>query len=817
MKYQVPSGVTAGIVLTCLALGAGLTIHGLAGMDWVNWRPSSHILRFILLSGVIGALLAIASRWRRFGPLQVAGLLLVVAALAAGQLWPLLTVLLIGLSCLALGRLLLSSRLVVATDATDMDCLLVGLVVHGTVVGLLAHVPANYPGVYGILLGMPLLAGWRHVRAVLLRAREWVLEPQPADTALSLLKIGIGATVLAQFLVALMPEVGYDALAMHLFVPAHMAWRHEWGFDVDTYVWAVIPMLGDWVYSIGYMLAGETASRITNLGCILLLAALVREITLWAGGGEKGAMWAVLLFLVTPLTFTESSSLFIESVWACLVVGGAFAMLRLQSSANEAATRIVVGGALLGGALAAKAATFMALPVLAVFFLAAFRHWFRPGLGRALALGMTLFLAVGAIPYLTAWLLADNPVFPFFNEYFRSAHYPPVNFQPPSIFERGMHWDVLYRITFDSGKFLEAAPGAAGFQWLLLVFPALVAMLLTRHRRGLSLIVVACAAAWLTFEQTAYLRYVFPSFALACAVAGVAMASLFSERSLIARTSLAVAVAVVVLNLQFFSSGTYYGRLDHKVLLSASARDAYIDQNMPIRSAVQLINELNHEAWPVAVFAPEQAAGLRSNALYPTWYNTNFQAETGNATTEEAFGQMLARNQVQYVLLSANWGTDEKRQLVRSVTQEVAGIGNISIRLLDARNRFSRELLVNPDFASAKGWDLADKARIEPGVGATVSVSSPASQYVPVVAGRQYRYAAAARCLHGPAEGRLQVNWLDKQSQILTTDIQVFACTTTVETHSMDVRAPQSAVGGYVYASGHGQDALVFSSVSFKD
>ncbi len=816
MKFQVSAGVTVGVVLACIALGAGLTMHGLLSLD-MKLQASSHLLRFILLWSVIGTLLAVASRWRRLGPLQAGGLLAVVIALAAGQIWPLFTVLSVGLSSLVLGRLLLSSRFIAATDATDIDCLLVGLVLYGTVVGLLAHVPVNYPGVYGMLLVAPVLAGWRHAATALLRARAWIASPRPMDTSLTLLTSAIAAIALMHFLVSLMPEVGHDALASHLFIPAHLAWRHEWGFDVDSYVWAVTPMLGDWTYSLSYMLAGETAARLTNLGGILLLAALVREVALWAGSGEKGALWAALLLLTTPLTFTESSSLFIESVWTCLVVGGALAILRLQSSASTAATGIVVAGVLLGGALAAKTVTFMALPVLLLLMLIAFRQWLRPGIAGAIAVGLALFLAIGTIPYLTAWLFTGNPVFPFFNAYFESPHYALENFQAPAIFERGMTWDVLYRITFESGKFLEAMPGAAGFQWLLLVFPALVAMLLTRHRRGLLLLAIAATVAWLTFRETAYLRYVFPSFALACAAAGVAIASLFPAQSVVARAGIAAALVAVVLNIQFFSSGTWYGQLDHRVLLSAPARDAWLTERVPIRSAVQLLNQLNRQETPVAFFSPPLTAGLRSDALYANWYNFRFQAQVNSAATADAFGRMLAENQVQYVILDDAWGGEEKRQLIRAVTQEIAARGAVSVRSLNNGYRFTRELLTNPGFASAGGWNLAEKAKVVPGVGVIVSVSSPASQYVPVVADRQYRYTATAKCLNGAADGRLQVNWLDDKSNMLTTDIQVFSCAAAAARHSMDVQAPKGAVGAFVYASGHTQELLVFTNISFRD
>ncbi len=40
---------------------------------------------------------------------------------------------------------------------------------------------------------------------------------------------------------------------MHLLIPAYLETKHQWSFDVTTYAWAAMPMLGDWIFSLGYM------------------------------------------------------------------------------------------------------------------------------------------------------------------------------------------------------------------------------------------------------------------------------------------------------------------------------------------------------------------------------------------------------------------------------------------------------------------------------------------------------------------------------------------------------------------------------------
>lgn len=143
------------------------------------------------------------------------------------------------------------------------------------------------------------------------------------------------------------------------------------------------------------------------------------------------------LLLVTPLTFLESRSLFAVKLCSCVAMQlGTLAMPRLLSRPSSVRTEILLVGILVGGTLAGKALTFSVVPVLALL----------------------VVLGIYVVSYITAFMLTGNPVFPFFNVHFKSPLYPPKNFRLPGIFECGVAWGTLYRMTFDSGKYLGPAP-----------------------------------------------------------------------------------------------------------------------------------------------------------------------------------------------------------------------------------------------------------------------------------------------------------------------------------------------------------------------
>ena len=479
------------LVCQLLLVGIALTVLGLAHLTWPHAVPwsASGLRQFLFFVFVCVALVAIGSLWSKQSPLVIGAFTLLGLAIVSGSLWPLFITMWLALASAILGKLVLSS-LRISVEENWVTSLLVGAGIYGTIVGLLAHFPINYPGVYGMILTIPVLLRWRTVLEGELSFIGSLTKNYQSECKSIWLDLAIAVVALIHFVVALMPELGHDALAMHLFIPAHIASKHQWGFDAETYVWAVMPMLGDWIFAVGYMLGGETAARLINIGFIFVLGWLVRDLVLWAGGTLNGARWAALIFLSTPLTFTESSTLFIESVWAAFVVSGTLALLRLSESSNKSKSWITHSALMLGFAVATKAVTLTILPVLFLLMLWNYKSWIKELSFISWLNTVSLFVFFGVIPYSTAWWLTGNPVFPFFNGIFQSPFYPPVNFDSATIFGKGVTWDILYRATFDSGKYLEATAGASGFQWLLLFLPATIFLILDKQRRGITLLVV---------------------------------------------------------------------------------------------------------------------------------------------------------------------------------------------------------------------------------------------------------------------------------------------------------------------------------------
>ncbi|SFP89877.1 hypothetical protein SAMN05443579_11793 [Variovorax sp. PDC80] len=803
-----------GLVLASLLAGMAAAVIGLQRLDWarhsvVSWdalRPYA-----ILIGGGALATEAIA-RWLRIHRFAALGAIVVAGALFCGAIWPLAAALAFVLSSCVIGRGLLRLAKVPLPYQEPVGCFLVGAAVGGTIVGLWAWLPLNYPGVYALGLAVPLTIGRRSALEMLGALRRAAAMHAGSGGFVQLL---IAGTVLAHFALALMPEIGHDALATHLFIPTQLLERRAWGFDIGTYAWALLPMLGDWMFAIGHMLAGERGARLINLCFILASAFVVRDMALWAGASVRCARWSSLLFLCTPLALLETSSLYIESVWTAFAAAGVLALLRVVGRERDGA---LAAGVLLGAALAAKAITLTLLPALLLLFLAGFRGWGHRKALRPVALGVGAMALIGGLPYAVAWARTGNPMFPYLNQVFKSPLWSTLPFEDPR-WTKGLHWNALQDITFNSVKFLEAQPGASGFQWLILLVPCLLLLAWQRRWRALALVLVGLSSIVLTFHSIAYLRYVFPAFVCLAAAFGVAMtAGVGPAMAVPMRWAFGfAAVAVIGLNLVFIRSATYYGDIALKPLLSEEGRDSYLAEWLPIRNAVELANRLNVHRSPVAFFSDLLAAGLNSDALHVSWYNRGFEADVVAADTVDKLGQVLARRSVDYLILDAHWKTRAQRDRVEAASDLVLSFGDVALRKLKTDYRFSTELLKNTDFSTGEGWTFTRPEQRQARERVVVTVSTPGTQRVEVSPGRRYRLAVTAECSGAPTQGRLQVNWEDKSQRFLSASIRLFTCEDRSQTHVWELQPPAGAAAGSVFATSHTEAPITVTGVSFRE
>ncbi|HYC05076.1 MAG TPA: hypothetical protein VED40_17415 [Azospirillaceae bacterium] len=515
MTPPAPGPIARLLVGSVGLLMSGVLLYGLA-RDF----PLAHLLtdwsapgvlrdHLAVLGGTFAGLYLVARLAPRPDALA-AGLLALMAAAAFG-LGALAAVLLSLAVGLALGLLLLGPPAPERRGADLALALTTGLAALAAVIQLIAHVGVNYPAFY---LALALAALWgarRRLRPVLADAAAGLARPpaRDGDWWKARLAVAVFAALMALIgAYAARPEMTVDALMTHLTIPRYLADNGQWHFDIFVDPFALMPKMAVWLFTPALVLGGEPGAKLMNFAAFGVLCWLLAEALRPRLGGWLPWLAAAAL-AATPLTLMVASALLEEVGTALWALGAVVLLLR---DWERPGLRSAVGIFLLLGA--AVGAKYHGLYFGTIGLLAMFRLFAAMPAGRALraaAAGTAVFLAVGILPYALAWIWTGNPVFPYLNATFRSPYTEAADFMD-SRWSGHAGWDLLYGLTFDTGRYFESEGGTFGFQFLLLLPMALAALPFAARGRRAGLWVPALVGAAFTatlLSQVQYIRYLF--------------------------------------------------------------------------------------------------------------------------------------------------------------------------------------------------------------------------------------------------------------------------------------------------------------------
>ena len=656
-------------------------------LSWTNIYSITEFFIFLFISAV--ALLLISKYVTRNIWVSTFAMMMGLAILT-GNIVALICTIFFLYSSFSFGKLLNFSF---KSNETDfLPSYLLGAGVYAFLIGIFVHFRINYNLFYFIFLSIPVLVSHfldkKSLDYAYFASQFRNLVQLKSDT--KFLDLIISTFIFLYFFVALLPELGWDALWQHLFVASYVDSHHFWSFDPSFYVLSVIPMLGDWFFTLGYLLAGETGSRLINFTFIISILLILRDFVLYIKGDEGAVKWAILFFLITPLTFTEGTTLFVESVWATFLLSAVLFFLKFCEDCKKNRPYFYLTSFLLGLAMNDKLLTiFFLLPLL---LLLVYNYRVFKNLTTLDFIGpIILFVLIGSFPYLNAWVIAKNPIFPFYNEFFKSPYYPPVNFSdsrwPPTF-----SLSLPFKMTFESNKFIESSAGssAIGFQWVFLFLPlAPLIFCLEQRKKIFYLLFIGLLSFSLIFcGVEAYFRYIYPSLLIFLPYLGIQISYMLKIKSSLRAIFFISLSAAIFLNILFLTSTSMYPDFPLKSVLNKKNREAYLYQRLPVRLTVSYLNNINVKNSPVALFSDPYVAGLNSEVLYMDWTNFKFQNEIINANSEAEMKSLLLSYGVEFFIyqkgwLGANCCGDKwkvKAHFLENISEEIVDFNSASIR-----------------------------------------------------------------------------------------------------------------------------------------
>lgn len=312
------------------------------------------------------------------------------------------------------------------------------------------------------------------------------------------------------------PEIQYDALSAKAWLPQH--WAHLG--RITTMAQHPQTVLTGSAEILAYpadLLHAFSAGRYLQYGIVLVMAA-----SLWRWGARWNVMAGPIGAFIagtTPMLIWQASTAYDDAflaMWALALAIGAYEL----GSQNDGGVRVGLalgglGGVCIGGKLN-LAAFAVALPVLWCFWSPSRRMFVRRALGI-----IGGFLITGVAGYAYTWAAVGNPVFPAYNNVFRSSFYPAINekLNFPYLHQGGIEslMKVPWTMLVNPSRLTEALPaGAFGLLEVALLAAIVIGWRSSQPSRLIwGALLVAVAAWWIEFR---YLRYLIPEAIVAIAL-----------------------------------------------------------------------------------------------------------------------------------------------------------------------------------------------------------------------------------------------------------------------------------------------------------
>jgi hypothetical protein len=607
--------------------------------------------RFLLYTAIFAVSAGVVFVVRRAALLPgfAACVLLYVAATAGVR--PVMALVLFALGCYGIGLIVFRVLRLAGSERhrplwLDVLALVAGSGIWAFAISFLAFAPWNRAAVHGLLLAIPAAVGarslWNRGRAT--AGPQRASGPSAAEFgALALLLYVLGA----QFLMSLKPEVSADGVGLHLVVPMHVAIHGSWHFDVTQVTWAVMPMTVEWCFTTLYLLGGEFAAKLLPFaflcaGCVLIVL-LCRRLT----AGPAPLLMAAV-YAATPVMQLITGAMFIDMPWAVYMLGAAVLIVHWTEWRDTAA--LPPAGILLGSAMATK--------VIAISFVAPCAAWVffncfgrKRGIDRkslaALALAGLLFVVIASPPYAVAWVKTGNPVFPYFNDVFRSPHYSTTPNWADVRWQTRFSWRAPFDLTFRTSRFLESQNGAVGLSWIFLILLFLAAPKSMFTRPVVGALLIGGSFFLFTWSRASYIRYLIPAFPLLLFAFAAYLRAMRTEQAAVYRIVVGATAATILAGAFLLpSSGYWHKSFCLNPLEFRKEAAAYMEEMAPLRVMVDYLNR-TAPGEPAAFFWVGMA-GLRGRVYTSGTQTFEFMQQCDLAGTAEGVRDLMARNGIRH-------------------------------------------------------------------------------------------------------------------------------------------------------------------------
>lgn len=475
-------------------------------------------------------------------------------------------------------------------------------------------------------------------------------------------------------LAAVHPGFDGDAATMHMRVAREMLNKGFWSYDVTEYGYAVMPLAPQLNFSSLFLTGGIEAVKVELTTQLFMTIALV--IT---GGGFRCNPLSVAIgaiLILTPMYVREISSLFIEVTLCGFLV--AFAVLYTAAIRRRSIMLTLLAATCAAGAMATKTFALLFVPFLFIIFHRNVQSSNFQIKRHNLKFFTMIFGAVtlGSFFYILSWIKTGNPLFPYYNEIFKSSHWAPINFIDNRWINH-ISWDMPWKMTFYSSLFEESSNGSMGLILALLVISTLSLYTITRKTLIVAIPMLLGTVYLIAVGiQIQYLRYLLPGVLLLTTSLTYFLRSFIRKPNwqLLSITFCSLFIANLFgMPASKFTNGLLHIPFEHRFITKSWRGMPSLNFEEETLNGHQYVAEiLNRTArapQTVLMLGCSYGAYFNGQTIYTNWINYSWTSIEKNLQTSAQFKNYLLTKKVTHIVLDGCTNLDQRVNLIPLVRE----------------------------------------------------------------------------------------------------------------------------------------------------
>ena len=647
--------------------------------------------------------------------------------------------------------------------------LLVGIALYICVFSVLIHYPLNSQAFYLFILSTPffVISNKRFSKKIFstlykeLKTSSNRLQRTPFwSVAIIVLAVGY------IFRFSFFPSISYDDNVLHLRMWAELTKFHQYSFNIENQIWSVAPFALDLLHSIISIASNSDARGALNLAITALLLRALWSISSVLLKEHLDRTIALLLFCSTPILATLLTSLQTELILAFFITSGVKILLENKVADPNSKSLALLAAASL---CAATKLPGMVLGIMLLFAYAplllrerihfkATRYHYQIAIYAFLVLALT-FSAVQS--YIFSWFVSGNPLFPLYNEIFKSPYYAIQNFADP-LYQKGFTLQSFWSLFYNTSSYYESRDFVAGFQYLYLLPIGLITLLASKTTSKsikIALIIPTLGFGLVMFSASQYWRYLFPILPLASVIIAYLLSKSNTTPGSVtggAWITRLIFLFFIVTNVYFLPGVAWYFFTPTQVVFTKTGKNNVTELVAPSKAITNYLNINTNN--PTVLFDPNASYGatLLGKPVYTNWYSPKQTREYESIKTKSDAASLMEQRHIDYVVWNSALANQVNRNAILEFLttngQPIHQVGPLILYKLSKEEvHYSPIYNLQDQVASTSNETKAHllKASATPKVISTIKVDSA----------RSAKYNVEFECSNTNGSFIAQVNW----------------------------------------------------------